>query len=165
MDWSFKTVGACSAISQEPFSPGDAIICILYKAANGELSRLDLHPEDLVPEFEAPATIIAKWSFKVRPKSVLPSEQARQMLLSVEDLFLALHTDAVPNRSSEEQSALKQLLALILERKRILKPQGLPKNYSQTYLHTKTGVMYVIDIMPPSETLLQQLKEQIGQLL
>ena len=65
-------------------------------------------------------------------------------LLSCEELFLSLFAEGTED--SREKDILKQLLALMLERKRILKARENPVDGIQAYMHMPTREMYQVTL-------------------
>jgi hypothetical protein len=98
----------------------------------------------------------------VRAKETAIKETQKQTLLSAEELFLSLFLE--DNTSLQEREGLKQILALLLERKRILKPQGLPHQQTQSYLHVKTGIVYNVSIGSIDPNFLNVIKQQVKAL-
>jgi hypothetical protein len=125
MELQFKSASGVCAVSGEAFVPGDRVESILYVDLEGELLRLDLNPKysrDL--EFEG--TVLCRWQQTCKEKESA-DDGSKQMLQSAEDMFLALNglSDDVEFQEeaepTEEAKAFNYFLAIMLERKRVLR--------------------------------------------
>ncbi|MDP0500257.1 MAG: hypothetical protein Q7P63_09180 [Verrucomicrobiota bacterium JB022] len=133
MDVSLKTAARHCAVTQQPFRPGDRRVCLLVRGAGGELERWDVLP-DAANQAAPLGEVLCRWTHVVRDPGEA-SQQRRQLLQGTEDLFLALcgepellaglEDDEMPisEAGEEERATLKYLLALQLERKRVLRAQ------------------------------------------
>ncbi|MCF3652019.1 hypothetical protein [Synoicihabitans lomoniglobus] len=93
---------------------------LVRQASDGEIVRLDVK-EESEPEFETPGRVVCRWTHPFKPK-LLQENPERDLKLTAETLFLTL---ADPNAElSPDDSRLVQFLALMLERKRMIKPRG-----------------------------------------
>lgn len=144
MDLSIRRVAKTSTLHGEPFVEGESVVCFLYRNSEGELERADLHEAE-VPEWQSPGSILCRWRHRVRPRAEGEAEARRQSLASAEELFLALveaekgggdpetGSDEAPGVGDEDVSKrrlLLNLLALQLERKRVLKAvRGQPGHF------------------------------------
>jgi hypothetical protein len=88
----------------------------------------------------------------------------REMKLTAEALFLNLAdpaTDVTP-----ENTRLVQFLALMLERKRVLKPQGRSADGAKNvYEHAKSKQMYEVPVGELSPDFFIQVQEQLSVLM
>ena len=164
MDWQIKTIGRKSALSGEVFDPGDRVTCLIFKDdAAGELGRADLRPEEM-DQFELPGAVLGRWSRVVKD----PDEEgahARETMASAEDFFLSLFEDE-PEEAKDASEMLKHLLALMLERKRVIRAIG-PRQTSgeQIYLHVKTKRELSVPIVEISTELMLKIEDTIGDIL
>lgn len=172
MELQLKPIGRHSTVSGQAFEPGQKAISWLFLGADGGLLRADaLEAEE--PAVQIDGTLLCKWRRIVRE----PGENAtarRQALLTAEDLFLALHPgepgdgDEVETMGpemagdSETTAALKHLLALMLERKRILKPlAGQPDRY----LHPRSRRVFTVEPVDLTAGIVIRLEERLAFLL
>jgi hypothetical protein len=139
MDLSIRRVAKTSSLSGDVFGDGETVECFLYRGSAGELERADLR-EGEVEAWEAPGAVLCRWRHRLRPAAKSEAEARRQTLATAEELFLALLEPAPANdaaedpgaeaRAARERAILLHLLALMLERKRVLKPvRGRPQCY------------------------------------
>ena len=167
MEWQIKTIARKSTLSGEAFIPGDRVICLIFKdSAAGELGRADLLPDE-VEHFDLPGAILGRWSRVVKD----PDEDAvsaRETMASAEDFFFSLYeTEANETPDSRETAdMLKHLLALMLERKRVLRSIGDRQTVGeQPYLHVKTKREVIVPIVDISTTLMLKIQDTIGDLI
>lgn len=150
MDVSLKTPARHCAVTGQSFAPGDRRVCLLVRNADGDLERWDVQPE-AVEQFAPLGVILCRWVHTVRDPAEA-SKQKRQQLQTVEDLFLALCGEPdmlsglddedlpVSDAGAEERATLKYLLALQLERKRVLKPHD-----AEHYWHVRRKKAYAVE--------------------
>jgi hypothetical protein len=120
MDLNLPNLATLSAATEKPFAEGDAVVSILGRDAAGVIVRVDLL-ESEESGFEAPPVVYCRWvqMFKPRPAE----ENADRMLkLSAENLFITLCSP--PNVPDAGNTPLIQFLALMLERKKLLRARG-----------------------------------------
>lgn len=173
MDWTVKPLSRKSSISGELFELGAIIICHIFFEEHPEgpqLIRKDILQEE-IESFELPKNLIAKWIRKIDHQN--DSEQ-NQSLLNAEELFISLfnntNLDLEENTEKHEEllkqkNTLKQLLALMLERKRILKRLKSKDKEIILYLHSATKKEYSIpeSVLDLNEIL--KLQEQLTSLI
>ncbi|MFP4283328.1 MAG: hypothetical protein ACLFU2_11950 [Opitutales bacterium] len=133
-----------SSLSGEPFAVGDTVESFLFRGAQGELERADLRPSE-VPAWPMPEGLLCRWRHRVRERDDAEGDARRRSLATAEELFLALleaggekpaegadeaaevgNEEAVGEsaRPPRERLIFLNLLALMLERRRVLKPIG-----------------------------------------
>ncbi len=180
-DWQLQPPQRRCTVSGETLIEGDRVACFLIQGASGDLTRADVraaHEETFRPE----GVILGRWS------RVIPSRQdearaaRRDALANHEELFRSLFsgpalppgqiTDTVTepgpqnaSQFSEVRDALQQVLALLLERQRLLKEVDRVGESTVRYRHTKTGEFYDVPmgVIPPA--ILVSLKSQLADLL
>ncbi|MFP4165657.1 MAG: hypothetical protein ACLFUF_00630 [Opitutales bacterium] len=164
MDWQIKNPARVSTLSGKEFTPGDRIVCMVFKdEAAGELGRADLLEHE-VESFTPAGEVLGRWMRTVKPPNET-AENSRDAVASAEELFLSLQP-GVSESGPEEADALRHLLALMLERKRILRVQGPRKGSgSQTYLHVKRKEEYTVPLIEIVPEQLLKIKETLGDLL
>lgn len=166
IEWQVKPLSRKSSISGELFAPGAIVIChIFFEEDNpGELIRKDILKEE-IENFDVPKNLIAKWSRKIGEKN---DEEQKQVINNAEELFFSLFNEN--NATQEEnienkQSILKQLLGLLLERKRKLRRMKTNEKDVILYLHSSTKREYkVIETALELEEILK-IQEQLQSLI
>lgn len=164
MEWQIKTIARKSTLSGTPFKPGDRIVCLIFKQADeGELGRADLLEAEL-EEFILPGEVLGRWLREVKDPEDL-SQNARETMASAEDFFFSLFENEQP-QASEESDMLKHLLALMLERKRVLRAQPPRRSAGeQAYLHVKTKQLLQVPVVEISTELMLKIQDTIGDLI
>jgi hypothetical protein len=170
MEWQIRTLAHKSTLSGEPFAPGDRVASLIFTGAEaGELGRADLRLEE-VEAFELPGNLIGRWTREVKHPDDEAAE-ARDRMASAEDFFHSLYAheggDAGEGgRDREVVDSLKHLLALLLERKRILRPVGPRRSTGeQVYRQTKSKREFSVPIVEISPQLMLKIEDSIGEIM
>tara|TARA_B100001248_G_scaffold241598_1_gene208417 strand:+ start:86631 stop:87137 length:507 start_codon:yes stop_codon:yes gene_type:complete len=162
MDWQIKSISREDSATGQPFEIGQTALCLLFRNEEGYLERADLHPES-AEDFNPPNPILGKWNRTVKSQVDEEKEAQKRQTATFEELFLSLfeedtHTEAA--RAQEDVDLLKQILALQLERKRILKRLSTsPKATELHYIHPKTKAEFTFprqDLSPEKLIILQE---------
>ena len=136
MELNLPALATTCHVSGEPFNDGERIVSELVReAATGQVVRFDMK---LAAEerFEAPGRVACRWVHTFKPK-VAGQNAERELKLTAETLFLTLADPAA--ELSTEDARLVQFLALMLERKRLLKPRGRSADGTKNvFEHAKT---------------------------
>ncbi len=162
MDLNLPPLSARCAATAAPFKEGDRVVSILGRDAQGEVVRADLLEADEAG-FEPPPVVYCRWMqvFKPRPAG----ENADRMLkLTAENLFLTLcNPDNVPDPGNTQ---LIQFLALMLERKRLLRPKGRTGDGERLiYEHAGTRNRYEVPAGEFTAAFFNRVQEQLGVLV
>ncbi len=155
MDWAIKSLSRASFISGQTFTPGEKVACVIFRGPEG-LQRADLSEAEAV-EWQPPGEVLGRWHRKAEDES--DAAKRRLSLASAEEVFLALSQE--PGGAGEEKDLLLQLLALLLERKRLLKPQGKPANGRLRYLHPRLQQEFSVPHQELTSELVSTLREQL----
>ena len=130
-------------VSGNAFVEDERVVSRLVRQENetGEIVRIDVQVE-ADDQVEAPGRVVCRWVQSFKPR-VAEENPERDMKLTAENLFLTL---ADPTAEiSEEDSRLVQFLALMLERKRLLRPQGLNEDGTKdVYIHRGSKGRYEV---------------------
>lgn len=134
----------------------------LLRSENMEIMRYDVF-ESQLSEFNAEGTLVCSWvkPYKPRAKNENPE---RELKLTAENLFMTL---ADPNNEpTEENIRLVQFLALMLERKRLLRPKGLNASRDKTvYEHAKSKERYEVPVGEFDPAFFIAVQEQLSILV
>lgn len=133
MEWHISPIARKSFHSGKEFEKDDAIVCALVKTEDGEMARWDV----LLSEFEEaelPGVELCRWTQVFKPKRSDGREEAEALKLSADTLFISLFDGEDEGVASEENAELKQLLALMLERRRVLRVKTRLRKYTR-YVH------------------------------
>ena len=164
MDWQIKTIARKSSLSDTPFSPGERVVCLVYKiAGKDELGRADLMESEL-DDFEMPGEGLGRWTRVVKDPDD-ESANVHETVASAEDFFFSLF-EVKQSEAQQESDMLKHLLCLMLERKRVLKALGPRQTKGQqTYRHVKTKQELLVPVVDISNELMFKIQDTIGDIM
>lgn len=143
MELNLHPIATKCCVSGREFAEGDRVVCYLVREADGLTGRRDLlESEDA--NLPAPAEIYCRWVLGYKPRR--GEENAdRALKMTAENLFLALADPTNP--PNDANTPLLQFLALMLERKKILKPRGVSADGTKNvYEHMRLHQMYEIPV-------------------
>lgn len=164
MDWQIKTISRKSSRSGIPFEPGDVAVSLIYMdPAEGGVARADLLESEL-DELGLPGELLGRWRRVIKDPDDAAA-QTGETLASAEDFFFSLFENE-SGGPSEERDMLKHLLALMLERKRVLRAIGPRKGGdSLTYLHVKSKAELQVPIREMSHSLMLKIENTLGDII
>jgi len=163
MDWQIKPLARQCAVSGERFAIGDQVVCFLQRADDGQLLRADVAAAN-VDQFPRPNAVLGRWGREVKPDGEEEKEARAQALATTEELFLSLFEEngaAV----ADDRKLFQQVLALLLERKRVLRAQGRPSNGQQTYLHVRSKQEFTVSANNLEPEALGRIQEELQALV
>lgn len=166
MDWQIKTIARKSALTEEPFNPGDQVTCLIFKDdQENELGRVDVLLSE-ADDFDLPGPLLGRWTRVIKDPDD-ESENRRMVMASAEDFFMSLFSgDSVAETAEEELHALQHLLSLMLERKRVLRALGKRQvTGTQRYLHVKSKQELVVPIVEISTELMLKIENTLGDII
>jgi hypothetical protein len=143
MELTLHPSAQSSRASGHAFVEGDRVISYLVREDTGEIGRHDI----LVSEdgtYAKPSFVFCSWTTSYKPRRA-EENPGRALKLTAENLFVTLGDPAAePNPAN---TPLLQFLALLLERKRVLRPRGLsPDGERQIYEHARSHQLYEIPV-------------------
>ncbi len=178
----------------EPFEPEEQVTTLLLVTDQGLVTRYDVHRRDLaeaLPTLEG--SELGRWTRTLKPKEEGAGAERARHLQSAEALFFGLFGAALPADPGEDpeedfpedppltggespaplgetgadaRAALQHVLALHLERKRVLRARGKRHlDGEQEYVHFKTGTVFSVPVLPLNDGLFEQLTRVIGELV
>jgi hypothetical protein len=162
MEMYLQPQAAACHVSGRPFAEGDRVVSFLVRRPTMEIVRYDLLPE-AAEKFAPDGFVACRWvrPFKPRPKA---GGAERALKLSAENLFLTLADPQ--NEPTPENTRLLQFLALMLERKRVLRPRGLSEDGGRAvYEHGRTKQRYEVDAGELSPAFFVAVREQLSALV
>ena len=151
----------CRASGRE-FAEGDRVVSHLVREATGEVVRHDvLAGEDAT--YAKPGFVFCSWTVDYKPRRA-GENPGLALKLTAENLFVTLGDPAAePNPAN---TPLLQFLALLLERKRLLRPRGRTTDGErQIYEHAKTHQLYEIPVGSLDEGLFVKIQGQLDLLV
>ncbi len=162
MEMNLQPRASSCFVSGHAFLEGDRVASLLARADSGEVVRYDAlesHSGSLQPE----GFVACRWVqvFKLHPKE---ENADRALKLTAETLFLALADPAT--EVTPETARLIRFLALLLERKRLLRPRGLtPDGIREIYEHTRTKQLYEVPSIELGAEFFVAVREQLSVLV
>jgi hypothetical protein len=135
MELNLQARALSCRVSGQPFQEGDRVASLLVRTEAGQVVRydaLEANAAALQPE----GFVACRWvqAFKPQPKG---ENRERTLKLTAESLFAALADPST--EPTPENDRLVRFLALLLERKRILRPRGpAPAPGRDLYEHART---------------------------
>ena len=181
MELTLHPIATKCFVSGRDFAENDRVVSYLVREAGGEVARRDLlESED--GRFMPPAIVYCRWvvAFKQRKAEENP---ARTLKLTAENLFLTL---ALPVNVPEDtvlgtntgfaaanngglsavNTPLLQFLALMLERKKLIKLRGYTEDgQRQIYEHMPTHQLYEVPVGDLNAEFFQKIQEHLGVLV
>jgi hypothetical protein len=149
-------------VSGQPFSEGDRVASLLVRTDSGDIARFDAleaNAGSLAPE----GFVACSWvqAFKPRP----PEENAdRALKLTADTLFQALADPS--SEPTPETTRLIRFLAILLERKRVLRPRGrTPGGAREIYEHARTKQVYEVEAIDLSPEFFRAVQGQLSVLV
>lgn len=158
-EWQVQPLSRRCAVSGEPLNPGDRVVCVVVKPLGAEITRFDVS-EARLAEFNPEGIVLGKWARVIKDRQDEDKETRLRLLATREEFFLSLFSDAMD--PDGDKAVLKQLLALLLERKRILRAVGPASAGMQRYRHVRSGDEYAVpvgDISPEQVARVQNALE------
>ncbi|MGA3008159.1 MAG: hypothetical protein ABSE59_09740 [Opitutaceae bacterium] len=152
---------ACQ-VSGQPFADGDRVASFLVRGADGAVARCDVLAAQAA-EFSPSGFVVCRWVQVFKPMAK-GEDSGRQLKLTAENLFLTLADPAT--ELAPENTRLVQFLALLLERKRILRPKGRTADGErQRFEHARTKQLYEVPAGELTPEFFAAIQEQLGTLV
>ena len=163
LEWQIKPLAKKTPDGKE-IKAGDTVVCAVFIDELGNLDRVD-YLKDEFDETALKGDIIGKWERVVSANPEEDERMARKMsLASSEDFFISLF-DENSQIQTDETDVIKQMLALLLERKRILRPIGRASGNVQKYLHVATKRNFDVPQKNLDEELIIKIQSQLGSII
>lgn len=163
MDLQLKPPANACGVTQIAFQDGDRVVSFLVReSATGEFVRFDCLA-DREAEAVLPGEMLCRWTRRYR---AVPAEvnTERALKMSAESLLLSLTED--PDAPVEENGPLKQFLALMLERKRLLRPRGMSADGTRRrFEHGRTGRIIEVPAGEMDAAFFVQMRDKLDVLL
>ena len=168
MELTLHPIATKCFVSRRDFAENDRGASYLVREGSGEAARRDLlESED--GRFMPPAFIYCRWvvAFKQRKADEDP---ARNLKLTADNFSLTLATRAggeVRDPGSQSlNTPFLQFLALMLERKRQIKPRGYTEDGQRhIYEHMATHQLYEVPVGNLNVEFFQKIQEHLGVLV
>ncbi len=167
MELNLHPIATICYVSSREFAEHDRVVSYLVREASGDVARRDLlEAED--GRFMPPAFVYCRWVTAYKPRR--NDDTALNLKLTAENLFLTLATPAGSEAISDQPSAINtpllQFLALMLERKRLIKLRGLTEDGArQIYEHMPSHQLYEVPVGDLNVEFFQKIQEHLGVLV
>lgn len=163
MDLHLQPLATSCFVSGEPFTEGARVASYLVRAgAAMEIVRYDVmetHTADFVPE----GVTACRWVHAYKPRKHGENPD-RALKLTSENLFVTLADPTT--EPTPENTRLLQFLALMLERKRILRPKGLSADGARNrYEHAKSKQIFEVPAGELTPQFFVAVQEQLSILV
>jgi hypothetical protein len=162
MEMHLQPLATACAVSGQPFAEGDRVASYLVRATTMEVVRYDLL-ESAAGQFSPEGFVACRWVHPFKPR--LANENPdRALKLTAENLFVTLADPAT--EPTPESTRLVQFLALMLERKKILRPKGRSADGEQNrYEHARTKQMFEVPAGELTAEFFIAVQEQLSVLV
>ncbi|MBI5381126.1 MAG: hypothetical protein HZA31_04435 [Opitutae bacterium] len=163
MELNLQSLATVCFVTGQPFADGQRVASFLVRdPKTPEIFRYDLL-ESAVAEFVTPGPIVCRWVQVFKPRRAGENPD-RALKLTAENLFITLADPA--NEPTPENTRLLQFLALMLERKRILRPRGISANGESTvYEHMRLKQHFSVPVGELTPEFFVQVQEQLSVLV
>lgn len=162
MELHLQPLSDVCSVTGEPFVEGSRVASYLVQATTIEILRYDVleaHAVNFTPE----GFVVCRWVHVFKPRKEGESAE-RELKLTSETLFVTLadpHTELTP-----ESTRLLQFLALMLERKRTLRPKGRSADGQRNvYEHAKTKQLFEVPVGDLTPEFFIAVQEQLSVLV
>jgi hypothetical protein len=163
MELTIQSQAAVCFVTQQPFAEGQRVVSVLLRLpATGDVARRDML-ESAAGDFVADGALMCRWVREFKPRK--PDENPeRELKLTAENLFMTL-TDPLTELTPETER-LVMFLALMLERKRVLRPKGKSAcGERNLYEHAKTKQLIEVPGGELTPEFFMRVREQLGVLV
>ena len=163
MELNLQPQAATCFVTGQPFTDGQRVVSHLVRSeTTAEVMRYDV-AESARGEFTPPGTVACRWVHVFKPRKS-DENPDRELKLTAENLFVTLADPA--NEPTPENTRLLQFLALMLERKKILRPKGRSADGAKNvFEHAKTKALYEVPAGELSPEFFVAVQEQLSVLV
>lgn len=163
MELNLQPLAPVCFVTGKSFEEGERVVSFLVRSETStEVVRYDVL-ESARGEFTPPGFIACSWGHVFKPRKTGENPE-RELKLTAENLFLTLADPAV--EIAPENERLVQFLALMLERKKILRPKSRgTAGGRDVFEHAKTKQLYHVPAGELSPEFFASIQEQLGALV
>jgi hypothetical protein len=161
MEMHLQPLATTCFVSGQPFGEGARVASFLVRAASLEIVRYDVSEAE-VANFAPEGFVACRWVHLFKSRKDENSE--RSLKLNAENLFLTLADPT--SELNVESTRLVQFLALMLERKKLLRPKGLSVDGARNvYEHAKTKQLFEVPVGELTPEFFVAVQEQLTVLV
>ncbi len=163
MEMNLQPLAPACHVTGQPFAEGQRVASFLVRAANSpDVIRHDVL-ESAMAAYVPPGFVACSWVQAYKPRRAEENSE-RAMKLTAETLFVTLADPATER--TPENTRLIQFLALLLERKRLLRPKGRSADGANNILeHAKTKQLYEVPVGELDPAFFLQVQAQLSVLV
>lgn len=163
MELNLQPLGSSCSVTGESFVAGQRVVSFLIREqGKPEVLRFDV-AEAQVAQFSPPGDVACRWVHVFKPRKAGENPD-RELKLTAESLFVTLADPSAEHTA--ENVRLVQFLALMLERKRLLRPKGRSADgVRNLYEHTKTKQVFEVPAGELSPEFFLQVQAQLSVLV
>lgn len=163
MELNLQPLATSCFVTGKPFGEGERVLSFLVRnETSDEVVRYDLL-ETARTEFTVPGFIACSWGHVFKPKKAGENPE-RELKLTAENLFVTLADPT--NEIAPENERLVQFLALMLERKKLLRPKGRSADGTRNlFEHAKTKLIYAVPAGELNPEFFMSIQEQLSVLV
>jgi hypothetical protein len=161
MELNLQPPAAVCFASKQPFAAGDRIVSYLVPTPDLGVLRYDVMATEagFLPE----GTVACRWVHVVKPKG-RDANPERTLKLTAENLFFVLADPAA--EPTPENERLVRFLALLLERKKLLRPKGRTADGAKDrFEHSRTKQIYEVPAGEMTPEFFLAVQEQLSVLV
>ena len=164
MELNLQPLSTTCFVSGQPFTEGARVASFLVRDPQSpEILRYDVLESSMVEFQPGNGTVVCRWVHPYKPRRAGENPD-RALKLTTENLFLTLADPAA--EATPETTRLVLFLALMLERKRILRPRGRTADgLKNRYEHARTKQVYELPADELSPEFFVQVQEQLSVLV
>lgn len=162
MELNLQPRASSCFVSAQPFKEGDRVVSLLVRPEAGGILRYDALEASAASL--APGGFVAcRWVQVFKPQ-LADENRDRTLKLTAETLFLTLADPAT--ESTPESDRLVRFLALLLERKRLLRPRGKSADGTREfYEHARSKQMFSVPSIELGAEFFTAVREQLSVLV
>jgi hypothetical protein len=162
LEMNLQPLAKTCFVSGEPFVDGARVESFLVRGTNMEIIRYDVL-ESKAGDFKTDGFVACRWVQPYKPRKA-GENQDRALKLTAESLFVTLADPST--EPTVENTRLLQFLALMLERKKILRPRGKSADGARNrYEHAKTKQMFEVPVGELTPEFFVAVQEQLSVLV
>jgi hypothetical protein len=162
MELNLQPRASSCFVSGQPFKEGDRVASLLVRTQGDSVVRYDALEANA--SSVAPAGFVACSWVQVYKPQVKDENRDRALKLTAENLFLTLSDPSTI--STPETDRLIRFLALLLERKRLLRPKGpAPDGVRELYEHARTKQLHEVPAIELTPEFFVAVREQLSVLV
>lgn len=162
MELQLQPLASSCFVSGQTFVEGNRVASYLVRGKTGEVMRYDLL-ESAANGFVPEGSIACRWVHVFKPRKANENPE-RELKLTAENLFVTLADPAT--ELTPENQRLVQFLALMLERKRVIRPKGPSADRTKNvFEHVKTKQLFEVPAGELTPEFFVQVQEQLSVLV